>query len=82
LTTGAGRRRGVPIASQLWASLTDVQRSVADLIAEGLTNLEIAGELRLSRHTIDFHLREIFRKLGIQSRAELIRVVERLRRDS
>jgi DNA-binding CsgD family transcriptional regulator len=58
-----------------WASLTESERSVADLVAEGLTNREAASRLFLSRHTVDAHLRHIYRKLGIRSRTELARVV-------
>ncbi|HEV7685127.1 MAG TPA: helix-turn-helix transcriptional regulator, partial [Acidimicrobiia bacterium] len=61
-----------------WESLTDTERSVADLVAQGLTNRQVAGRMFLSPHTIDFHLRQIFRKLDIGSRVELTRqVVER-----
>ena len=58
-----------------WASLTSSERSVATVIAEGATNREAAARLFLSRHTIDFHLRQIFRKLGISSRVALTRLV-------
>jgi DNA-binding CsgD family transcriptional regulator len=58
-----------------WSSLTESERTVADLVAEGLTNREAATRLFLSRHTVDAHLRHIYRKLGIRSRAELARVV-------
>jgi DNA-binding CsgD family transcriptional regulator len=58
-----------------WASLTGSERSVAAIIAEGATNREAAARLFLSRHTIDFHLRQIFRKLGISSRVALTRLV-------
>jgi DNA-binding CsgD family transcriptional regulator len=54
-----------------WESLTDTERHVAAIIASGATNREAAAQLYLSRHTIDFHLRQIFRKLGISSRVEL-----------
>jgi DNA-binding CsgD family transcriptional regulator len=61
-----------------WESLTDTEHSVAGLVAEGLTNRQVAGRMFLSPHTIDFHLRQIFRKLDIGSRVELTRqVVER-----
>jgi DNA-binding CsgD family transcriptional regulator/tetratricopeptide (TPR) repeat protein len=61
-----------------WESLTDTERSVADLVAQGLTNRQVAGRMFLSPHTIDFHLRQIFRKLDIGSRVDLTRqVVER-----
>jgi DNA-binding CsgD family transcriptional regulator len=58
-----------------WTSLTDTERRVALKVAEGLTNPQVGACLFLSRHTIDFHLRQIFRKLSIHSRVELARVV-------
>jgi transcriptional regulator of acetoin/glycerol metabolism len=64
-----------PAAGPDWASLTPTERSVAELIAEGATNREAAARMYLSRHTIDFHLRQIFRKLGVASRVELTRLV-------
>ena len=58
-----------------WASLTDTERSVAHVVAEGLTNREAAERLFLSPHTVDFHLRSIFRKLGTNTRVHLTRLV-------
>jgi DNA-binding CsgD family transcriptional regulator/tetratricopeptide (TPR) repeat protein len=58
-----------------WLSLTDTELTVAVLIAEGLTNAQAAARVFLSRHTIDFHLRKVFRKLGVRSRSELTRLV-------
>jgi DNA-binding CsgD family transcriptional regulator/predicted negative regulator of RcsB-dependent stress response len=57
-----------------WASLTDTEVRVARIVAEGATNAQAAGRLFLSRHTVDFHLRQIFRKLSIRSRVELTRI--------
>jgi DNA-binding CsgD family transcriptional regulator len=57
-----------------WASLTDTEKTVADLVAEGLTNPQVAARMYLSRHTVDFHLRQIFRKLSVSSRVELTRL--------
>jgi DNA-binding CsgD family transcriptional regulator len=56
-----------------WSSLTGRERSVADLVAEGLTNREAATRLFVSPHTVDAHLRHIFRKLEIRSRVQLAR---------
>jgi DNA-binding CsgD family transcriptional regulator len=45
------------------------------VVAEGLTNAKAAERMFLSRHTIDFHLRQIYCKLDISSRVELTRLV-------
>jgi DNA-binding CsgD family transcriptional regulator len=58
-----------------WHSLTDTERRVADLVAEGLTNREAAEKLFFSHHTVGFHLRSVFRKLDVRSRVELARVM-------
>jgi DNA-binding CsgD family transcriptional regulator len=56
-----------------WDSLTETERRVVDLAVEGLTNRQIAEHMFLSPHTIAFHLRLVFRKLGISSRVQLAR---------
>lgn len=60
-----------------WASLTDTERAVALLVAEGLTNREVGRRLFVSPHTVNTHLRHIFGKLGISSRAGLSALVVR-----
>jgi DNA-binding CsgD family transcriptional regulator len=67
------RRRARPISG--WASLTPTEVRVAEAVAEGLTNAEVGQHFFLSRHTVDFHLRQIFRKLAVASRVELTRHV-------
>src|SRR5579872_4625321 len=57
-----------------WADLTDTQKMVAELVADGLTNRDAGARLFLSPHTIDFHLRQIYRRLGVRSRVELARL--------
>jgi DNA-binding CsgD family transcriptional regulator len=57
-----------------WASLTDTERSVAELAAQGLTNPQVADQMFISPHTVKFHLRQVFRKLAIGSRVELARL--------
>jgi DNA-binding CsgD family transcriptional regulator len=69
------RRRRADRPAWGWESLTDSERVVGDLVAEGLTNRQVAERMFVSRHTVDFHLRQIFRKLGITSRVELTRVL-------
>ena len=58
-----------------WDSLTDTERSISDLVSEGLSNQEVANRKYVSMHTVAFHLRQVFRKLGISSRVELARIV-------
>jgi DNA-binding CsgD family transcriptional regulator len=58
-------------------SLTERELEVARLVADRRTNPEIAAALFLSPKTVETHLRNIFRKLGVANRVELARVVER-----
>jgi len=58
-----------------WDSLTDTERAIARLVAEGHTNRQIADRLFISAHTVAFHLRQVFRKLGLHSRVQLARLV-------
>jgi DNA-binding NarL/FixJ family response regulator len=60
--------------------LTRQELQIARFVAHGLTNRQVAEQLFLSPRTIDFHLRNVFRKLGIASRNELGRF--RLREDA
>jgi DNA-binding NarL/FixJ family response regulator len=55
--------------------LTASERRVAELVGQGLSNSEVASQLFLSPKTVEFHLRNIFRKLGVRSRTELARRV-------
>ena len=57
-----------------WGALTASELSVARLVAEGLTNREVAERLFVSPHTVNSHLRHVFTKLGINSRVELARL--------
>lgn len=57
--------------------LTPQELTVARLVASGRTNRQVASELVLSVHTIEFHLTRIYAKLGITSRAQLASLVGR-----
>ena len=51
--------------------LTPQEKSVAELVAQGKTNRKVASELVLSVNTIEYHLKNIYSKLGISSRSQL-----------
>ena len=51
-------------------SLSPREREVLALVAAGLTNTEMAQQLRLSVHGVKFHLASIYRKLGVSNRTE------------
>ena len=57
-----------------WAAMTDSELAVARLVAQGLTNREVAEQLFVSPHTVSTHLRHVFTKLDVNSRAELTRL--------
>jgi DNA-binding CsgD family transcriptional regulator len=69
-------QRRAPVATPALATLlSPAEHRVAVAVAEGRTNQEAAETLYLSVKTIDFHLQNIYRKLGLRSRTELAVVV-------
>jgi DNA-binding CsgD family transcriptional regulator len=56
--------------------LTAAERRVATLVAEGMTNREVAAALFLQERTVASHLTHVYAKLGMRSRTELARRLE------
>lgn len=69
LRAGGGRRPAAALTGS--GSLTGSERRIAELAAEGRTNLEIADLLHVARRTVETHLTSAYRKLGIRSRRDL-----------
>ncbi|MEV7968255.1 AAA family ATPase [Sphaerisporangium sp. NPDC088356] len=62
--------------------LTTGERRVTDLVLQGMSNLEVATILSISKRTVDTHLARIYRKLGIHTRAELVAILTSLTADT
>jgi DNA-binding CsgD family transcriptional regulator len=72
-----GIRRRVATAEKPttgWAAMTKSELGVAQLVANGLTNRDIADRLFVSPHTVNTHLRQVFAKLQVNSRVDLTRL--------
>jgi DNA-binding CsgD family transcriptional regulator len=69
LVAAGGRPRRAALSGT--AALTPGERRVAELAASGLTNREIANALVVTVKAVQWHLRHVYRKLGISDRAQL-----------
>lgn len=70
LSHPVGGRTGPP--EQLAARLTDRERTIMDIVAEGVSNADVAGRLYLSEKTVKNHLNRMYVKLRVTSRAQAI----------
>jgi DNA-binding NarL/FixJ family response regulator len=59
-------------------ALSEREAAVLEAVARGLSNREIGRQLWISEQTVKFHLRNVYRKLGISSRTEAARYAHRM----
>jgi DNA-binding CsgD family transcriptional regulator len=71
-STRSTRRGGASATDAMSESLTASERRVADLVARGWTNQEVADALSLRPKTVEWALTKVYRKLGVRSRTELV----------
>ena len=55
-----------------WDALTPTESKVAELVATGMTNTQVAAELVMGAETVKTHLSGVFGKVGVRNRKELI----------
>ena len=64
--------RGEAITEEL---LSPAERRVAEAVASGMSNREVAASLYVSERTVEFHLHNVYRKLKVRSRTQLVRLL-------
>jgi DNA-binding NarL/FixJ family response regulator len=76
---GAGTGRRGPRSRDVvgWGSLSPTERTVAELVARGMTNHEIGTSLQISPRTVESHIAHALNKLAVRNRAELAAIVGR-----
>ncbi|MBS3985844.1 MAG: hypothetical protein KGZ66_09650 [Selenomonadales bacterium] len=68
----AGEQDRTIAQSRVWGMLTEREGEIAALLVKGSTYRMIAGELHVSENTVKTHVKNIYSKIGVQSRAELM----------
>jgi two-component system nitrate/nitrite response regulator NarL len=76
-TAARAKEQAVPDAAQKLAGLTKMERKVAEMIAQGRTNLDIAADLRITERTVKAHLTSVYEKTKTGNRLALALLINR-----
>jgi two-component system, NarL family, nitrate/nitrite response regulator NarP len=84
MPTGGGRTHcgGVSMQDDKWRRLTRRERQIAEAASRGLLNKQIANELHVTEATVKFHLTNVFEKLGVTNRTQLVALMLERRDDA
>jgi DNA-binding CsgD family transcriptional regulator len=72
------KERRLPEGNGIAVALSERERQVLGLVAEGLSNQEIANQLIITERTVRFHVTSIFNKLGANNRAQAVTFANRI----
>jgi FixJ family two-component response regulator len=75
------QRRALVQIGERFAGLTDREKAIMTLLAQGRASKQIAGQLRISEVTVRVHRSQIMQKMGARSLADLVRMADRLNAD-
>lgn len=77
----AARRQGMlrgsiseTVVTAAWDALSSKEREIAELVAKGLSNKQVAERIFVSENTVKYHLKHIFQKIDVRGRVELAQI--------
>jgi two-component system nitrate/nitrite response regulator NarL len=76
-TAARAKEQAAPDAAQRLAGLTMMERKVAEMVAQGLTNLEVAADLNITERTVKAHLTSVYEKTKTGNRLSLALLINR-----
>ena len=74
----SGDARATAAATPAWTRLSDREREVAELVLQGMPYRDIGARLLISAKTVEHHVARIRRRLGAESRSEMLSMLRAL----